>query len=126
VKKDYQTQTAPDATVLPEGVMVAMADIADAVEEGLLALAVAAGFGVLTAMMEQDVNALCGPKGRHNPQREAVRHGSEAGAVTLGGRRPRCAPEDGAPAPAARRGSPSPRAPATHEPRTRADRLCVR
>jgi len=30
--------------------MVAMADIAGAAEEGLLALAVATGFGVLTAM----------------------------------------------------------------------------
>ena len=85
--KNYQTETEPDATVLPETVMVAMADIAGAAEEGLLALAVAAGFGVLTAMMDEDVTALCGPKGRHDSQRTAVRHGSEAGAVTLGGRR---------------------------------------
>src|SRR3954453_6186968 len=85
--KNYQTETNPDATVGPEAVMVAMADIAGAAEEGLLALAVATGFGVLTAMMEEDVTALCGPKGRHDPQRTAVRHGSEAGAVTLGGRR---------------------------------------
>jgi putative transposase len=85
--KNYQTETARDATVMPEGLMVAMADIAGAAEEGLLALAVATGFGVLTAMMDEDVTALCGPKGRHDPQRTAVRHGSEAGSVTLGGRR---------------------------------------
>jgi hypothetical protein len=30
-----------------------------------------------------------GPKGRHNPDRAAVRHGSEPGQVTLGGRRVR-------------------------------------
>jgi putative transposase len=98
---NYQTKPAADATVLGEGVMVAMADIAGAAEEGLLALAVVTGFGVLTAMMEQDVTALCGPKGRHDAQRTAVRHGSEAGAVTLGGRRvpvrrPRVRSVDGA------------------------------
>src|SRR4051794_16055916 len=85
--KNYQTETTREATVMPEGLMVAMADIAGAAEEGLLALAVATGFGVLTAMMDEDVTTLCGPKGRHDPQRTAVRHGSEAGSVTLGGRR---------------------------------------
>src|SRR3954453_23801780 len=85
--KNDQTEPARDATVMPEGLMVAMADIAGAAEEGLLALAVATGLGVLTAMMDQDVTGLCGPKGRHDPQRTAVRHGSEAGSVTLGGRR---------------------------------------
>jgi transposase-like protein len=99
--KNYQTETDRDATVMPEGLLVAMADIAGAAEEGLLALAVATGFGVLTAMMEEDVTALCGPKGRHDPQRTAVRHGSEDGAVTLGGRRvpvrrPRVRAADGA------------------------------
>jgi len=99
--KNYQTKTDPDATALPEGVMVAIADVVGAAEEGLLALAVAAGFGVLTAMMDEDVAALCGPRGRHDPQRTAVRHGSEDGAVTLGGRRvavrrPRVRSADGA------------------------------
>src|SRR4051812_11764075 len=84
--KNYQTETTREATVMPEGLMVAMADIAGAAEEGLLALAVATGFGGLTAMMDEDVTTLCGPKGRHDPQRTAVRHGSEAGAVTPGGR----------------------------------------
>jgi hypothetical protein len=35
------------------------------------------------------VAELAGPKGRHNPDRAAVRHGSEPGQVTLGGRRVR-------------------------------------
>jgi putative transposase len=40
-------------------------------------------------------------RGKHNPGREAVRHGSEAGSVTLGGRRvpvrrPRMRTADGA------------------------------
>jgi transposase-like protein len=33
------------------------------------------------------VARLCGPEGRHNPSRAGYRHGSEAGPVTLGGRR---------------------------------------
>ncbi len=37
--------------------------------------------------MEADVSALAGPKGKHNPERVAVRHGTEQGSVTLGGRR---------------------------------------
>ena len=53
----------------------------------LLALAVGTGLQVLAAMMEDDVAAACGPKGRHDPQRTATRHGHERGSVTLGGRR---------------------------------------
>ena len=37
--------------------------------------------------MAQGVTALAGPKGRHDPDRMAVRHGTEAGSVVLGGRR---------------------------------------
>ena len=37
--------------------------------------------------METDVTAACGPKGKHDPDRAARRHGTERGSVTLGGRR---------------------------------------
>ena len=91
MNKNYQTTTAPAGTgeelVLPEAVSVAMAEIGGAVREGLLALAVAAGLQVMATMMDESVTALAGPKGRHEPDRVAVRHGSEAGSVTLGGRR---------------------------------------
>ncbi len=90
MKKTYQTRTAPMATdelVMPESVTLAMADLAETVEEGLLALAVGAGFGVMQVMMQESVTGLCGPKGVHDPARSAVRHGSEDGSVTLGGRR---------------------------------------
>jgi len=39
------------------------------------------------ALMEESVGALCGPKGKHDPVRAAVRHGEEDGSETLGGRR---------------------------------------
>jgi len=91
MKKDYQTTAATRATaeelVMPEAVSVAMAELTGAVKEGLLALAVGAGLQVVQAMMEESVVALAGPKGRHDPDRTAVRHGREDGAVTLGGRR---------------------------------------
>ncbi len=40
-------------------------------------------------MMEHEVETLAGPKGRHDPDRVAVRHGSDDGVVTLGGRQVR-------------------------------------
>ena len=90
MKKDYQTKAVPAATeqlVMPDNVTLAMADLAETVKEGLLALAVGAGFGVMEVMMQESVTGLCGPKGLHDPDRSAVRHGSEDGSVTLGGRR---------------------------------------
>ena len=86
--KDYQ-RTAIDTSPLavPERVSIAMAEIAEDMREGLLALAVGAGLQVMGELMAADVAALCGPRGRHDPQRSATRHGSGRGSVTLGGRR---------------------------------------
>ena len=64
-----------------------MAGIAEDMREGLLALAVGAGLQVMGSLMEADVAALCGPRGRHDPERGATRHGTERGSMTLGGRR---------------------------------------
>ena len=49
-------------------------------------LCVETGRQVLAAMMEADREALCGPKGRHDPGRRAYRAGSVPSRVTLGGR----------------------------------------
>jgi putative transposase len=79
-----------DAVVLPdlpEEIQLAMADIAGAAREGLLAMSVAAGMAVMQAMFEVEVAGVAGPKGKHDPNRAAVRHGSGRGSVTLGGRR---------------------------------------
>ena len=77
-----------DATVaVPERVSIAMDEIAADTREGLLALAVGAGLQVMQQLMDADVSAVCGPKGKHNADRSAVRHGTERGSVTLGGRR---------------------------------------
>jgi transposase-like protein len=102
MKKSSEIQSV-DASVsaVPERVSVAMAEIAEDMGEGLLALAVGAGLQVMAALMEADVTALAGPKGRHDGARTAVRHGRERGSVTLGGRRvpvtrPRVRATDGA------------------------------
>jgi hypothetical protein len=91
VPKDPQcTATIDHAQLdLPERVTVAVAELASAAREGLLALAVGTGLQVLEALLAEDVARLVGPKGRHNPDRAAFRHGSEPGRVTLGGRRVR-------------------------------------
>ena len=86
MKKSSQIQSV-DASAIPQCVSVAMAEIAENMHEGLLALAVGAGLQVMAALMEADVSALAGPKGKHDATRTAVRHGRERGSVTLGGRR---------------------------------------
>jgi putative transposase len=89
-KDTHRTATTDRAQlVLPEQVTVAVAELAQAAREGLLALAVGTGLQVLQAMLAEDVAQLVGPRGRHNPGRTAVRHGTEPGQVTLGGRRVR-------------------------------------
>jgi putative transposase len=72
---------------LPERVRDALGELAGAAKEGLLALSVGVGLGVLHEVMEAEVDEVVGPKGKHNPDRRAVRHGHEDGEVTLGGRR---------------------------------------
>ena len=86
-KKYQTTEFDTSALAVPEQVSVAMSEIAADVREGLLALAVGAGLQVMARLMEADVAAACGPRGKHDPERAATRHGTEAGSVTLGGRR---------------------------------------
>ena len=88
MKKDYQkTATSARVPVLPETVSIVLAELAGDVQEGLLAMAVGTGLQVMAAMMNADVEAACGPKGKHDPDRSAVRHGVGDGSVMLGGRR---------------------------------------
>ncbi|MCA1836842.1 MAG: IS256 family transposase [Actinobacteria bacterium] len=88
MRKTYQNEDIDtNQTTVPEAVSVALTELAGEVQEGLLALAVGTGLQVLTALMEQDVTARCGVKGRHDATRTATRHGHGAGSVALGGRR---------------------------------------
>jgi len=86
-QKNMPTTSSGAGLAVPEAVTIAMSEIAEDMREGLLALAVGAGLQVMASLMEADVAAACGPRGKHDPGRTAVRHGSERGSVTLGGRR---------------------------------------
>ena len=86
-RRRAQADPLPVEVAVPEQVIVSMAEIAESAKEGLLALAVGTGLQVMSAMFGEDAERLCGPDGRHNPGRAGYRHGTEAGSVTLGGRR---------------------------------------
>jgi transposase-like protein len=86
-RRRAQPDRQPGEIAVPEQVIVSMAGIAESAKEGLLALAVGTGLQVMAAIFAEDVGGLCGPEGRHNPDRAGYRHGAGAGSVTLGGRR---------------------------------------
>ncbi len=80
-------QAGMEEIVLPVRVQEALGQLVGVAREGLLALSVGVGLGVFAELMEEEVDEVVGPKGRHDPGRLAVRHGHEQGEVTLGGRR---------------------------------------
>jgi transposase-like protein len=94
---------SPECIALPDlsdEVRLALSDITGVAREGLLALSVAAGMAVMATMFDAEITAACGPKGRHNADRSASRHGGGRGSVVLGGRRvpvtrPRARTSDG-------------------------------
>ncbi len=70
------------------------------IEHSFFDLCFDAGSQVLTAMMEQDREDLCGPRWKRDPDRSAGRAGTTESEVTLGGRRvpirrPRVRSKDG-------------------------------
>lgn len=72
---------------LPAQVQEALGELVGAAREGLLALSVGVGLGVVHELMELEVCEVVGPKSKHNLDRVAKRHGHENGSMTLGGRR---------------------------------------
>src|SRR3954469_20979750 len=84
-----QVVTALEASEcpLPAPVQEALGELVGAAREGLLALSVGVGLGVVHELMELEVTDVVGPKGKRNPDRTAKRHGHEDGSMTLGGRR---------------------------------------
>src|ERR671919_1762034 len=72
---------------LPPEIQEALGELVGAAREGLLALSVGVGLGVVHELMELEVAEVVGPKGKHDPDRVARRHGHEDGSMTLGGPR---------------------------------------
>ena len=105
-KEASHTKTSPASRLrlLPEIGLVDLADpllpvrlagkmdehlelFASQMRHGLLAASVAIGLDVMGELIDAEVTEVAGPKGRHDKERAAYRHGSEEGKVTLGGRR---------------------------------------
>ncbi len=72
---------------LPAKIQEALGELVGAAREGLLALSVGVGLGVVHELLELEVDEVVGPKAKHNRDRVAKRHGHEDGSMTLGGRR---------------------------------------
>jgi hypothetical protein len=72
---------------LPPQIQEALGELVGAAREGLLALSVGVGLSVVHELMDAEVAEVVAPKGKHNPDRTAKRHGHERGSMTLGGRR---------------------------------------
>lgn len=87
MERTVSAEEAVKESQLPDRVQAALGEVAGAAKEGLLALSVGVGLGVLHELMEAEVEEVVGPKHARDPERRAVRHGHEAGEVTLGGRR---------------------------------------
>jgi hypothetical protein len=87
VKTVSLEQVGREELALPPRVQEALGELVGSAKEGLLALSVGVGLGVLAELLEEEVVGVVGLRGKHDPERTAVRHGRESGEVTLGGRR---------------------------------------
>ena len=72
-------QVGQDELALPPRVQEALGELLGSAKEGLLALSVGVGLGVLAELMEEEVVEVVGAKGEHDPDRTAVRHGHRGG-----------------------------------------------
>src|SRR3954452_8182359 len=72
---------------LPAQIQEALGELVGAAREGLLALSVGGGLGVVHELMELELDEVVGPRGKHNRDRVAVRHAHQEGSMTVGGRR---------------------------------------
>ena len=73
---------------LPAEIQEELGELVGAAREGLLALSVSVGLGVVHSLMEREVDEVVGRStSATGPDREAPRH--EDGSMTLGGRRVR-------------------------------------
>ena len=80
-------RAAPSAKEVAVQVPLPLVTSLRAIRQSFFELCILVGQQVLAHGMEQDRVALCGPKGRHDTGRRAVRWGETASEVTLGGRR---------------------------------------
>jgi putative transposase len=80
-------QVVEPPRTIPVQVPLTMLGVLANAEHSFFDLCVEVGQQVFFALMEQDRERLCGPKGKHDPDRDASRAGSTPSEITLGGRR---------------------------------------
>ena len=66
---------------------VSMAEVIDGVSSEIERLAGEAGLLIMQSVMNAEVESLAGPKGRHDPERQATRWASQQGYVAFGGKK---------------------------------------
>jgi len=64
-----------------------LSDLQQAVKSRFSSFCTAVGIRALLTLMEQDVETVSGPKGKHNPERTAYRHGFQETTVPMGNQR---------------------------------------
>ena len=62
--------------VVADRIGMSLEQLMGSIKEGVLAMAVTVGLQLVQQMMEGEVDQIVGTKGRHNPRRIAVRHGT--------------------------------------------------
>jgi len=87
VTRSNRCEVVPAPVMATVQIPLPVAAILQDAKQGLLDLVVSTGLQVFEAMLEQDREALCGPKWKRAPERIATRAGRTRGEVTLGGRR---------------------------------------
>jgi transposase-like protein len=81
VQAEKQEESVYRTVRMPEG------DILVDARADLMALGVKMGLKVMSRMFLEDVEGLCGPARKRNPERKGSRWGTTGGEVSLGGRR---------------------------------------
>ncbi len=95
--RDAEATRVAQLSVRPE---LPLAELQEAIRDGLMAFSCATGMLVIAEMMEEERTRIAGPRGKHDRDRVAERNGSAPGSVVLGGRtvpvrRPRVVRADG-------------------------------
>ena len=84
-KKAKQSNEKNDQQLYVEHLI--LSDLQEAVKGRFASFCTAVGIQALMTMMNQDVEAIAGPKGRHDPNRTAYRHGLQATTIPMGNQR---------------------------------------
>jgi len=91
MRKAYQKKRSQRSriSIKEEGVQLTLdpSDLLREMQEGLHQFAVNLGLEVVTLFMAQEIEQLCGKRYGRPEEREATRHGSQPGVITIGGQK---------------------------------------